>query len=67
MNNYKEDNLVMMYDYYNGKIITLCYINMEIYLIDPQNVHFSCNIEYIPYAYHVYTYSENQLYIYILL
>ena len=60
MNNYKEDILVIIYDYYNGIIITLCYINMEICLIDPQNVYFSRNIEYIPYACPVYTFSENQ-------
>ena len=34
---------------------------MEIYLIDPPNVYFSRNIEYILYAYPVYTYSCNQL------
>ena len=36
---------------------------MKIYLMDPKNVHFSRNIEYIPYAHPVYTYSGNQLYI----
>ena len=37
MNNYKEGILVMIYDYYNGIIITLYLINMEIYIIG--NVH----------------------------
>ena len=32
---HKEDILVMIYHYYNGIIITLSYINMELYLIDP--------------------------------
>ena len=35
MNNYKEDILMMIYDYYNCIIIISCYTNMEIYLIDP--------------------------------
>ena len=36
---------------------------MEIYLIDPYNMYFYRNREYIPSAYPVYPYSENQLYI----